>query len=153
MKGGHNLTFLLSGRRGDYVPPLPHHLLLKVPSLCERGEEAGFLYATARKGLSLGMSIVYVSVLSAEAAMPPIVPGRVRQASYPNRPCLLQQLWTSPPPPSCSPSPLLLHLLQLLPVLLLLLNINPTAAGLGHKEEEKGELFSQETLPCTDKGT
>lgn len=96
MKGGHNLTFLLSGRRGDYVPPLPHHLLLKVPSLCERGEEAGFLYATARKGLSLGMSIVYVSVLSAEAAMPPIVPGRVRQASYPNRPCLLQQLWTSP---------------------------------------------------------
>ncbi|KAK5895125.1 hypothetical protein CesoFtcFv8_011745 [Champsocephalus esox] len=46
------------------------------------------------KGLSLeGMCIVCVS---AEAAMSPIVPGRVRQASYPDRPCLLQQLWTSP---------------------------------------------------------
>lgn len=42
------------------------------------------------------MCIVCVSVLSAEAAMSPIVPGWVRQASYPNRPCLLQQLWTSP---------------------------------------------------------
>ncbi len=29
---------------------------------------------------------------------PPIVQGSVRQASYPNRPSLLQQLWASPPP-------------------------------------------------------
>lgn len=28
---------------------------------------------------------------------PPIVQGSVRQASYPNRPSLLQQLWASPP--------------------------------------------------------
>lgn len=48
---------------------------LKVPSPCECGEEAGFLYAIARKGLSLGMCIVCVSVLSAEAAVSPIVPG------------------------------------------------------------------------------
>lgn len=65
--------------------------------------------------------------------MSPIVPGRGRQALYPDRPCLLQQLWTSPHLSAA----LLLHLLQLLPVLPPLLNINPSAAGLGHKEEEE----------------
>ena len=56
--------------------------------------EAGLPYTTAqRKGLCWDVWAVCASVLSAEAAMSPIVPGRVRrQPSYPNRPCLLQQL-------------------------------------------------------------
>ncbi|CAB1455588.1 unnamed protein product [Pleuronectes platessa] len=76
--------------------------------------------------------------------MSPIVPGRVRQASSSNRPCLLQQLWTSPHLPAA----LLLLLLQLLPPwlhapLLLLLNINPAAAGSGRKEEARGVVFEK----------
>ncbi len=80
--------------------------------------------------------------------MSPIVPGRVRQASYPNRPCLLQQLWTSPHLSAALLLPLLLHLLLLIQLLpfclcccccccLLLLNINPAAAGSGRKEVER----------------
>lgn len=99
------------------------------------------------------MCIVYLSLLAlcclpAVAAISPIVPGRVgRQASCPNRPCLLQQLWTSPHLSS-------LLLLKLLPLLLLLLNINPAAAGQAIKEIErkKGVRFQKKSHHVTDKG-
>lgn len=81
---GHNGTFVFSGSSDDF-------------SVSRYSEEVSFLYTTERKGPVLGhVCIVYMSVLSAVSAMSPIVPGRGRQASYPNRPSLLQQLWTSP---------------------------------------------------------
>lgn len=96
---------------------------------------AGFLYAATTAGLSLSMCVV-----SAEAAVSPIVPGRVWQASYPDRPSLLQQLWTSPPTPLlCAPPPP-----PSTPAYqpLLLLNINPAAAGSGRKRDGDDGLKS-----------
>jgi hypothetical protein len=93
------------------------------------------------------LSLLALSCLPAVAAISPIVPGRVgRQASCPNRPCLLQQLWTSPHLSS-------LLLLKPLP-LLLLLNINPTAAGQAIKEIErkKGVRFQKKSHHVTDNG-
>lgn len=62
---GHNLTFSVFRLAEEIIspPPSPHptpHTYTKVPSPSECGEEAGFLYAPARKGLSLGMCIVCV---------------------------------------------------------------------------------------------
>lgn len=122
--------------------------LLKVPSPCECDEEADFLYATARKGPSLGMCIVCVCLCCLQR-LPclPLFQGEWGRLPTPIDPAYYNSCGPaptslpfsfshSPPPPPTTPASLLL-------LLLLLLNINPAAAGSGHKEVERGVVFQK----------
>ncbi len=89
---------------------------------------------------------VSVCVLSAEAAMSPIVPGRVsEEAGFLPQQTLPTTTAVDQPPPHCrSPSPTPPPPpppppISLLVLLLLLLNINPAAASSGQKEVKRGE--------------